>query len=268
LIRINAKDVLENLKLRYCSNITGIGLEPIRGSTVLRQLIMRRFFGPAPPLDVKSLVRTIESLFPFSANNPSNTSFPGPLCLVLPMYIGDSRHDWYIGDRLDWGKLQKLFRDNYTKHKKDCKFLCPKCKNSMQFWFVSCSLNEMSIKTYCTKCHDYKGGMLSGCHSCKRDFDYTKNSAICATCNDTTTCCHDCSKIEGNMEFCSICKIPSCSHCLKLKPSSSQGILVVRKCHGKYKFYDGILHLSFLFCFILSLPCFGLIHHVSVLLIY
>jgi hypothetical protein len=127
----------------------------------------------------------------------------------------------------------------------------------MQFWFVSCSLNEMSIKTYCTKCHDYKGGMLSGCHFCKRDFDYTKNSAICATCDDrpTTcwhddikTCCHDCSKIEGNMEFCSICKIPGCCFCQK----RLLGALAIRKCHGKYKFYDGILHLSFLFCFVLT----------------
>jgi len=35
---INAHDMLKRLKLRGCTNITGIGLNPLRGSAVLKQI--------------------------------------------------------------------------------------------------------------------------------------------------------------------------------------------------------------------------------------
>jgi hypothetical protein len=103
LIRINVKDVLENFELSYCDNITGIGPEPIRGSTILCRLIMRYGIScPDPTLDAESLVRTIESLFLSSTTSDSapSTSFPGLIHLVLPVHVGREE---------DATKLQKLF---------------------------------------------------------------------------------------------------------------------------------------------------------------
>jgi hypothetical protein len=246
LIRINAKDVLEKIGISYCNNITGIGLEPIRGSTVLRRFVMRSGISrPVPTSDTESLVRTVESLFPFSTTCDSTpiNNFPGLLHLKLPGRIDEK----YIK------KLHKLFRDNYTKHMKDCKLFCPKCKNSIQFWFESRSLHDMSVEMYCTKCHEHNEnyleywdpeeedgvdhvdlGMLDGCDFCNRDFDY-KNSTICATCcGNNTTCCSDCLENGGNkMEFCDLCKIPSCSCCLEHNPGFYLGPLAIHKCHGK-----------------------------------
>ena len=219
LIRTNAIDVLEDLDLTYCCQVTGVGLEPIRGSIALRRINLmckgKNFLAwkwstlrrngkqiKEVDLDEDAVMSIVESFPPFATDAYNDFGVGGVgsglLSIVLPHQYrfeksGKKRRRSYQETLID---LQKLYRKNFNQRIKGTSLPCPSCGASMQFWLHCPSLHEMTIKTYCTKCHredekfDYSAdtpddevdiGILKGCDRCNQRFD-AADLIVCGKC--------------------------------------------------------------------------------------
>ena len=211
LRRTNAKEVLKTIRLNKCYGITGTGLNPIRGSTMLRVVDLRvGSFKPYKPTkalqdaydkrvtpDLKAIVSFVETIPPFSVAKGGEPSSLETILLPDVSSGGKKRWNGYKDALIG---LQRMFRKiNRTSTRP-----CPRssCGNpNIQFWPNSNELNEMSIVTYCTKCHrlndepwydeeeeieeHYKDkpdtGILGGCNAktCEKEFDFADSTICC-----------------------------------------------------------------------------------------
>ena len=211
LRRTNAKEVLQEIRLDYCFGITGTGLKPLHGSTMLRMVDLRvgtfKSYKPTKALqdaydkrvapDLKAIVSFVETIPPFSGDNGTVPCSLETLLLPGESSGGKKRWNGYKDALIG---LQRMFRKiNRTSTRP-----CPRssCGNpSIHYWLSSRQLNQMSIVTYCTKCHRlddedhddeeeeieecYKNkpdtGILNGCkgETCKKEFDFAESTICC-----------------------------------------------------------------------------------------
>ena len=177
---INAREVVQTLNLSGCDNIMGPGLEPIRGSTILREFRLdwtNNLRGMHS--DGKILVSIAESLVP---DEPPSVATIGTgqqalLLLTLPHsrnFQSDSdtskpsakgkgdniapppkkkakkstKSTWRYQASLK--TLQQRYRKYY--HRVKSSLLCPDCGKSQIVWFHSNQFEHMEIKTLCVQC--------------------------------------------------------------------------------------------------------------------
>ena len=202
LRRTNAKEVSQRIRLNYCFGITGTGLKPLHGSTILRMVDLRvgtfktykpltkaaqdAYDKPIAP-DLKAIVSFVDTIPPFSV---AKGSAP---CLLETILLPESK---FIGGRKRWRGyedaligLQRMFRKINRTNPRPCPDSCG--NPNIYYWPNSRQLNEMSIVTYCTKCQLLDGeiyygkepdtGILRGCNAktCKKEFDFADSTICC-----------------------------------------------------------------------------------------
>ena len=239
LRRVNGKEAVEEIDLSMCTQMTGSGLEPLRGSTVLRSanLCFRGRGGVHtvtrandekkwPDIDLRAIVSIVESFPPFSGRTLAH---PGICSLNLFSDEGNSGKKRWKGYKEALLGLQKAYRKNYCSNVRGNPLPCPKCEKPMQYWLRNPDISTMGVESYCTHCHSLNGdiicegdypmhpdtGILQGCDSCTKQYDFD-NLLVCSICyEEETTSCLDCfkTKPEKNMVVCSMCDIANCTCC-------------------------------------------------------
>ena len=235
LRRVNGKEVVEEISLSMCTQMSGSGLEPLRGSTMLRSANLcfrgRGVQGTngekRPDIDLKAIVSIVESFPPFSGRTLAN---PGICSLTLFSHEGNSGKKRWKGYKEALLGLQKAYRKNFSSNVRGNPLPCPKCEKPMQRWLCTPDISKMGVDSYCTHCHSLNGdgvcddddfpehpdtGILQDCGSCKKQCDFD-NLLVCSTCyEDEITSCLDCfkGKPEKTMVVCSMCDVANCTSC-------------------------------------------------------
>jgi len=210
---INAHDVLKRLKLCGCTNITGIGLHPLRGSTVLEQI------------DI-SLVGKYECPYPAPKSKISD-GVVAPILVSIVSSIGCSLK--CIQFHIDWKRqwehpyplqdFQRRYNELFSTRRD---MICSKCNVIIQGiddWtdgnhnFHNRKICYDCLKPLCSDCRRddemNPGFCLQSCNTC--------NKTYCTDCI-TSTRCTNCSSTKckecGDMEECNECGVALCVGCL------------------------------------------------------
>ena len=117
LVCIDAVHTLNQLKLAHCVNVVGHGLEPIRGSTVLRQIdlyLVGRFESPKIRGEVllseTAVIPILESILDTEGSSLTDVMFPRK-------WSGQSR-------RREWSQGVLRFFDNINQHMRNRSLQC------------------------------------------------------------------------------------------------------------------------------------------------
>ena len=223
---INAHDVLKRLSLAGCINISGMGLEPLRGSVALEQIDLSRtdkniddpailsYPYPNPRMSVLSeeiVVNLLDSIVNKDGCSLKYILFP-------QMWRDETFVSSVIGD----------FRTRYNQMYQNRQLECSKCNRSMGDeleWLVgrdtrvthrfrdSCQKNTCysCLKTFCAECLDDDDEsdfpeFLKLCGTCDRDY--------CADCSLTLPCSTPGCGDGGDGLTCSGC-MATCDTCKK-----------------------------------------------------
>ena len=183
---INARMVVQTLNLSGCDIIMGPGLDPIRGSTILRKFHLDwTKNGGGMHSDGKTLISIVESLVPDGLRSVATTSIErSPLVLLT---LPDSENYGVSGGRasnpsateeeddivalMQWPPKKKAKHEidvdawsyadalkglqrRYRKHFYFVKsgLLCADCSQSQLVWLHSKTLNHIEIVSVCVKC--------------------------------------------------------------------------------------------------------------------
>ncbi len=235
LLRIDAINHVKRLKLTNCTKITGVGLEPLRGSTTIEQIDLSLVgdnqnpnLDPAPSISCEYGLPILDSIitsegcelehlqFPAKWHDePSSASefhaFLGRYNQMLRSYDGTNCFECnglLPCDDLEWINFGTYNYPHYGTQNHTC-YGC------LKHYCYVCVINEGEI-------NGEEKFMLSDCSTCKRDY--------CADCLDMTACslcershCNDCYEYECqchrcNKKICSDCDTHSfkkCEYCQK-----------------------------------------------------
>lgn len=226
LLCIDSVRTVRRLRLANCINITGVGLEPLRGSRVIKHIDLSLVpdhtspnLDPEPPLSqeiVLPILTTVmggrlkviefpkvwrfnEAEFQLSQNGGQNAYNQFLEMFVLNMNFGR-------GFRCE--ECQEEIPPNFSTEALGTQcFICYKCHNS---YCGECDYDEL---IFCEKCErHYCGACMDhiACGSC--------NTMYCSEC-ETLTYCHDCGEV-----ICSDCTIVDpCKQCDKMLQTCSCG---------------------------------------------
>ena len=183
---INAREVVQTLNLSGCNNIMGPGLEPIRGSTILREFRLDwTENGRGMHIDGKTLISIVQSLIPDelrsvaatstkrsalvlltlpdsenygvsggSSSNPSATEEEDDIVALMqwpPKKKAKHEIDVDVWSYVDALKgLQRRYRKLF--HFVESSLLCADCGQSQLVWLHSNTLNHIEIVSVCVKC--------------------------------------------------------------------------------------------------------------------
>eukprot|EP00984_Skeletonema_dohrnii_P007860 scaffold2901_cov91-Skeletonema_dohrnii-CCMP3373.AAC.4 len=236
LICIDAANRVKKLKLTNCINITGVGLEPLRGSTIIEQIDLSLVgdhqdprLSPRPPITCEFVVPILDSIIEREGCSLRHLQFPsvwgwrvtsiqfeefhmrynemlvnrGGSCINCNTHLPSQDGSW-----IDNNCLQKYTCYECLKH------YCEDCTNDDGDYmlFHCCCLCK---KRLCTDCQKKKW-----CIGCEVDY--------CVGCMDFTDC-------SGSGCYADICKdcIES-SHCFKCGGYFCEncGDQVLDQCHS------------------------------------
>ena len=229
---INAHAVLKRLKLCGCTNITGIGLNPLRNSTVLEQIdisLAGKYDGshinPEPKINQAAVVPILDSIMAADECSLKYIQFP---------------HEWrHIGTHNSSGEMHPIiqFRTRFNQYMYSLTSLglsCSKCNANMRDYREwSYQPNKMicyeCLKPICTECGT--NGRANFCENCKKKY--------CTDCTPVTECI-SCSVMycEGcdDMEECDECGGAACEECLNTCGECNRDLCaqcaVFRHCDG------------------------------------
>ena len=210
---IGAQDVLKKLKLCGCINITGIGLHPLRGSTVLEQIDIsiagkneKPKINPEPQISGEAVVPILESIISINGCSLKYIKFP---------------RKWRVGrkDNELLAQFNRRYNDMFTR--RSSRLCCTHCKTSMRDngnWMGTGNLHNFicydCLKPFCSECADETGegiGSLKYCGICEKDYcQECMDIPHCASC-----CCRKCKGCGGiNMKVCGGCGNSICEDCL------------------------------------------------------
>ena len=260
---INSVQKLKRLYLPYCTNITGIALEPLRGSAVLERLdlSLRRNRGydfisriQRQELSKIQVLPILYSIIGRQNHALKHIQFPyrwSPDCEEDSGYFerflqqyNESDHQQNILCRncnVDCINSLSLFRDdkknrvgiqNYTCY--DClNHYCYNCKDDRDDGFFYLSFCEVCDKWRCRDCQ-----VMQPCSNCINiiDIDVELNDShlrndvgfICNDCNDDSyTCkfCGDafCPECQVSLVWCTICDGQGCDPCMDVLYCEHEG---------------------------------------------
>ena len=203
---VSAYDVLKRLKLCGCINITGIGLNPLRGSVVLEQIDISLVgkheetkIKPYPKISQDAVVPILDSIISTDGCSLKYVRFPQKWQIGI---IGSQRPVIDFGNR-------------YNQYMNRRGILCTKCNKSI--YLVMNWLNRILENTViCYDCLD------PICHNCQLLHNDMGRCSICKKnyCTDCvpSTSCTSCTHAycEGceEMEDCDECGDATCEDCL------------------------------------------------------
>ncbi len=217
LQHIDAFNQLKRLRLSNCTNISGSGLKPLRGSTIIEQIDLalsgvgeNRMLDLEPPISCEAVLPILDSIiaadgcslrhlqFPHKWTNESGSAFHAFLVrynemrdnrdTVTCLNCGgnlppDGLNEW-ITTRSHW--IDTRYCKLYAKHN----YTCYQC-----------------TKHYCHDCpEDDDGDLLGSCTQCQRDY--------CRECAEVGRCRYcNCVVCEHCMYGCSVCCQQFCKSC-------------------------------------------------------
>jgi len=218
---ISAQDVLKKLKLCGCINITGIGLNPLRGSVVLEQIdlsLVRKYEDPRiksiPKISEEAVLPILDSLISADGCSLKHIVFP---------------HIWRVGERrVSDESFQRRYNTMFMRRINSCSH-CNANMRDHEYWMsgnVHCNVCYDCLKPFCEECVDEVGlenGILTYCPYCEKDFcrdcvprilcaDRSCHEMVCSGCAET---CHVCRerKCANCLFYCEYCKRIRCSDC-------------------------------------------------------
>ena len=170
---INARDVLKRLKLCGCTNITGIGLHPLRGSVVLEQLDISfarkhetQYIDPEPKISHELVMPILQSIISDEGCSLKHILFP---------------MKWRNGYTND-GLLESLiqFEQEYNTLLANRQLKCAKCNAEMGNMFFGERYSMLQnnvcydcLRPFCDDCANGNGaasGTLNFCAGCDKDY--------------------------------------------------------------------------------------------------
>lgn len=194
---INAKETLQKLKLTACINVTGRGLNPLRGSIALKQIDIsllgkhekaERDIDPAPFISHEIALPILHSIAATGRCSLKYVVFPNM---------------WRYSCNLE-SELSRFRRSYFIQ--RDCR--CEKCMVYAQSHSTH-TRNELKnnacydcLNQYCGSCLTPRGL----CYHCKKDY--------CVACEPTMQSCSGCHQSETWKQACSRCG-ESCDTCGK-----------------------------------------------------
>ena len=209
LLSINATNNLKTLRLTNCINITGIGLEPLRGSTRIEKIDLSLVcdhespdISPAPPISCDEVLPILDSIIDM-----------GEECwLMLLIFPKKWRKERHLDSEFH------AFLDRYNTLLRSRIVTCLRCDDNLIEDGGMVQMEGYEYGTQNVTCYDC---MRHFCHSCVVDEDgvdiYCMNE-VCRTCN-RRYCLH-CSREWGcnscDEWFCMNCKdTKQCAQCDK-----------------------------------------------------
>ena len=180
LIAIDAVNNVKSLKLTKCIGISGAGLEPLRGSTVLERIDLSLVgdhenptINPEPPISVSAVVPTLESIIGAEGNSLVHVQLP---------------KKW----RLERAEVLTRFLERFDTKMNRRRFDC-----SVSWCEEICEGNIFSPLI------QWRGeGRLFG-----------MNTITCYQC--TKNICHDCSE-DYHINICTYCEKFYCKDCTRI----------------------------------------------------
>ena len=185
LTAIDAVNNVKSLKVTNCIGITGAGLEPLRGSTVLERIDLSLVgdhenptINPEPPISVSAVVPTLESIIGAEGNSLVHVQLPKKWRLeraeVLTQFLR----------RFD----RELNRRRFECSKSGCGEICDSDTNEYISWAVwqegdIYGMNNISCyqcnRHFCRDC-DERQCILNLCDNCEKFY--------CEDCNAVAYC--------------------------------------------------------------------------------
>eukprot|EP00985_Skeletonema_marinoi_P024892 scaffold17756_cov123-Skeletonema_marinoi.AAC.2 len=248
---IDAVNKVKRLKLTSCVNITGAGLEPLRGSLIIEQIDLSLVgehqpphISPEPQISCSNVLPILDSIIEREGCSLMHLQFPqvwreGPStasefhafigrynqmrrnlvainCLECNQRLpgGNQWIDGYIDGYIS--------RPDYGTHYNTCygclKHYCYECKIDGEWQLEDCRTCDRHYCVDCTKMHTCLSCDKSHCNDCYEHECHNCNGLICSECveegNDCDQC-EDCDKV-----FCLECndgqsesKVRHCHHC-------------------------------------------------------
>ena len=226
---INARDVLKRLKLCGCTNITGLGLNPLRGSVVLEQIDLSlvgkhenpEIVDPESKISQELVISILDSIISSDGFSLKYTKIP---------------QEWR-GNGMNG--LTVEFRERYNRLFDERGLSCTSCYTAIQgegayssgwlsFYGYQNKMCYDCLKPFCDQCvatdaTDNEDSVLRFCHYCEKD--YCTDCDPCAKCAgcDNFACqgcsdrCDGCAKTWckrcPNMFRCILCKKTVCTKC-------------------------------------------------------
>jgi hypothetical protein len=231
LLRIDAVNTVKRLRLSGCVNITGAGLDPLRGSTTIEQIDLSlvgdhenpRLLDPEPPISCDRVLSILDSIIEMS-NECALKYLQFPQVWRKGCGIG---YDFPEGS--DQFKFQQ-FLTRYNSMLERRGFSCKKCSGNIvgvgSYQWMCCpspdKYVEYALQSYtCYECLDQY------CNQCTNEEEFSC-AIFCFTCKRKY--CEGCSK----MKYCSSCFQMHCLDCMEFKECS--GFDCNQKCCSNCEF--------------------------------
>lgn len=209
LLSIDAVKRLKVLKLIGCNNISGIGLEPLRRSTILRQIDLSTSVR-APIADCQDI---FSSNFPWSFALIEDAVIP-----ILDSIIAEKETSLkHVQLPLVWRKKRSnllaslLERFNHALDSRTCS--CVMCSEGFQIssWMIQSRSDWGLQKGTCYECTQHI------CEWCEEGFCDKCMKQFCGNCCDVM-CCESCTALLckecGDLDICDGCDICYCQDCM------------------------------------------------------
>ena len=210
---INAKQTVKRFKLAGCINITGRGLDLLRGSTQLelmdislegRNVEKRDIIEEPIILSQEVVIPILESIVATNGCSLIYVNFPTKWCQT-----GTTNHN----DRVT--HMVRQFRVRYQQHLSNRELSCASCDGGMEnIRWLSTNMCQNNICYDCLKpfcgCGEGDGcGFSSFCHYCRKCYCHD-----CNRLNDCACCAGDICWECGNMTECDNCGETCCEMCI------------------------------------------------------
>ena len=226
---INAQDVLKKLRLTGCINITGRGLQVLRGSSIVEYIdlsLVNHHESPAindPMLSEETVLPILESVIDTADNSLQFIMLPkiwrakgsDMICQFL------NKFDALLATR----QLRCSYCNSTPENMSSLGWVCKDKDETFGLQNFRC---HKCTACFCYDCDDfsevYGGGPLNYCKICERE--YCHNCVIerssCTICDDIV--CSQCSR----MNECVACETTFCQECCKKEVCSSCDLVLYK----------------------------------------
>jgi hypothetical protein len=219
LLCVDSVNTVKRLKLANCISITGIGLEPLRGSTMIEQIDLSLVgkhqspeIDPEPPISCEAVLPILDSIISQGGFLLKHLQFP---------------YKWqrqWRGHRAEEQQSQAFITRYNQMLKSRGAVSCVQCNENIprqrEDWMhLTYGRQDHTcyecLKHYCQECEDDGGDcVLPDCHECRRMYcQQCERMNYCWECN--RYCCVDCVEVkECAGRFSPNCNSIVCEECI------------------------------------------------------
>ena len=215
LVCTNAVHNLKSLKLTHCFGITGVGLEPLRGSLVLERIDLslvgqheNPVIEPEPSITAENVVPILDSIIAREGSSLRHVQWPKKLRVeksdILSLFL--ERYDQYLhGLRIvcsgsGCGEICQGTDDDPWVHKSECDCWAGHNDGRRDEYGMQSLTCYQCTKHFCGGCHNYE---VDFCMCCEKNF--------CESCSFVSYC------QGGKLAMCELPQQTSCQTCNEVR---------------------------------------------------